>query len=277
MRNNSQALSSHLLSYLFPMNTHMQHLRAALCACAAALALLCAFCASAATPSVIAHRGFWRAPGSAQNSIRSLVKADSIGCWGTEFDVWITADDVLVVNHNAGIGGHSIEASPYDSIAAVRLPNGETLPTLERYLDAAAPLSVQLILELKPHQDPRREDAAIAAIIRMIDEKGLRVRVTYISFSRHAVSELARLSGRPVYMLSATEPAKLAALGATGADYHFSHFERNPRWLDEFKAASMPVNVWTVNDPERMRWCAFQDIDFITTDRPDRAIEIYSE
>lgn len=49
-------------------------------------------------PQVVAHRGYHRAPGSAQNSIRSLVKADSIGCEKTEFDVWISADNVLYVN-----------------------------------------------------------------------------------------------------------------------------------------------------------------------------------
>lgn len=44
------------------------------------------------TPHVIAHRGYWDTDGSAQNSIRSIVKADSIDCFGSEFDVWMTAD-----------------------------------------------------------------------------------------------------------------------------------------------------------------------------------------
>ena len=49
---------------------------------------------------VIAHRGFWKTSGSAQNSITALVKADSIHCYGSEFDVWITTDGQLVVNHD---------------------------------------------------------------------------------------------------------------------------------------------------------------------------------
>ena len=47
---------------------------------------------SAARPQVVAHRGYWNAPGSAQNSIRALVKADSIGADAVELDVWISAD-----------------------------------------------------------------------------------------------------------------------------------------------------------------------------------------
>ena len=35
--------------------------------------------AMASVPQIVAHRGYHRAPGSAENSIRALVKADSIG------------------------------------------------------------------------------------------------------------------------------------------------------------------------------------------------------
>ena len=49
---------------------------------------------------VIAHRGYWKTAGSAQNSITSLQKADSIHCYGSEFDVWLAKDNKLVVNHD---------------------------------------------------------------------------------------------------------------------------------------------------------------------------------
>ena len=49
---------------------------------------------------VIAHRGYWKTAGSAQNSITALQKADSIHCYGSEFDVWLTKDNKLVINHD---------------------------------------------------------------------------------------------------------------------------------------------------------------------------------
>ena len=49
---------------------------------------------------IIAHRGYWKTAGSAQNSITSLQKADSIHCYGSEFDVWLAKDNKLVVNHD---------------------------------------------------------------------------------------------------------------------------------------------------------------------------------
>ena len=57
------------------------------------------FCSNsmAELPKVIAHRGYWKTPSSAQNSLRALELADSIGVYGSEFDVWLTKDDVLIV------------------------------------------------------------------------------------------------------------------------------------------------------------------------------------
>ena len=95
--------------------------------------LFSAYNASAQT-QVIAHRGFWKTEGSAQNSIAALLKADSIGCYGSEFDVWLAADDQLVVNHDPTFKGKRMENSPSTALTAIKLDNGESLPTLANYL-----------------------------------------------------------------------------------------------------------------------------------------------
>ena len=56
-------------------------------------ALLFAGSAVIAQPKVIAHRGYWTAPESAQNSLASFTKADAVGVYGSEIDVWLTADN----------------------------------------------------------------------------------------------------------------------------------------------------------------------------------------
>ena len=113
--------------------------------------LLAAGCMAAATPKVIAHRGYWKTDGSAQNSIRSIVKADSISCFASEFDVWMTADSVLVVNHDPDINGVHIESSPAEVVLAQKLSNGETVPTLESYLATASKLPSRIVCEMKQH------------------------------------------------------------------------------------------------------------------------------
>lgn len=62
---------------------------------------------------VIAHRGYWKTEGSAQNSIRSLERASEIGAYGSEFDVHLTADNVLVIFHDNDIQGKHIQSCTY--------------------------------------------------------------------------------------------------------------------------------------------------------------------
>ena len=109
-----------------------------------ALLLAACGCIQAQSTQVIAHRGFWKTNGSAQNSIAALVKADSIGCYGSEFDVWLTTDNQLVVNHDATFKGVTMQDATAKVCTAVQLDNGEQLPTLQQYLDKAKSLKPAL-------------------------------------------------------------------------------------------------------------------------------------
>ena len=135
--------------------------------------LLGSAAASAQMTCVVAHRGYWDVEGSAQNSIRALVKADSIDCYGSEFDVWMTADKKLVVNHDADINGVHIETSKARDVLAQKLKNGENVPTLEQYLDRALSLRTRLILELKPHADKKLEEVTqyLETKMRKLEDK----------------------------------------------------------------------------------------------------------
>lgn len=238
-----------------------------------ASALWCAACGAlqAQHTQVIAHRGFWKTDGSAQNSIAALVKADSIGCYGSEFDVWLTTDEQLVVNHDKTFKGVTLQDATARVCTAIRLDNGEQLPTLQQYLDRAKMLTTRLILELKPHRTPPQETRAVELIVKMVKDMGLEERTEYITFSRHALREFIRLApkGTPVYYLEGDlSPKELKALGCAGPDYHFSVFKKHPEWIKESHDLGMKVNAWTVNDAKDMEWLIEQGADFITTNEP---------
>ena len=239
--------------------------------------LLITAIAATARTNVVAHRGYWQTPGSAQNSIRALVKADSIGCAASEFDVWITADDVLVVNHNADINGVVIETEKSRKVLKQKLANGERIPTLDKFLETARSLSVDLILEVKPHANPARENIAVDKIIRMVADKGLTDRVTYITFSRNAFDALVANSGRPVFYLNPVRPNVFAEIGGFGPDYHINYFRKNPSWISTFKSMGMPINVWTVDSETDLRWCVDHEVDFVTTNQPELALRLCDE
>ena len=220
---------------------------------------------------VIAHRGFWKINGSAQNSIAALVKADSIGCYGCEFDVWLTADQQLVVNHDEIFKGVIIQKAKCKVCTSIELDNGEQLPTLATFLQKAQPLKTRLILELKSHQTPEQETQAVINITQMVKKLGLEKRIEYISFSLHAIKEFVRLApqGTPVYYLKGDlSPKQLKEYGCAGADYHLSVFKKHPEWINDCHQLGMKVNCWTIDKAEDMRWLINHEVDFITTNEP---------
>lgn len=225
---------------------------------------------------VVAHRGFWRTEGSDQNSIASLLKADELGAWGAEFDVWRASDGVLVLNHDGVHDGHVVQNTPSTVLTTLRLANGETMPTLDAYLAAAKRTKVHLVLELKPHATPEAETAAAEAAVKAVEAAKLTKRVTYITFSRHAMEELIRLAPKNdvLYLGGDISPEELEKLGAAGGDYNHGVYLKHPEWLEYMKQHGMISNVWTVNHPVDMIWAMRQKIDFLTTDRPDLFLQL---
>lgn len=225
---------------------------------------------------VVAHRGFWRTEGSDQNSIASLLKADEVGAWGAEFDVWRASDGVLVLNHDGVHDGHNVQTTPSTVLTTLRLANGETMPTLDAYLAAAKKTKVHLVLELKPHATPEAETAAAEAAVKAVEAAKLTKRVTYITFSRHAMVELIRLAPKNdvLYLGSDISPEELEKLGAAGGDYNHGVYIKHPEWLEYMKQHGMISNIWTVNHPVDMIWAMRQQIDFLTTDRPDLFLQL---
>lgn len=230
---------------------------------------------------VIAHRGFWKTDGSAQNSITSLMKPDSIQVYGSEVDIWLSSDGVPVVNHDADVtlDGEKliIQDTPFATLRKVRLANGEPLPTAEEYLDAFEKCKhIKLIVEFKSHRAKEREDLLAEKIINMVRERGLEERVEYIAFGINFVQQARKLApNAPVYYLNGDlSPKVLDTMKLSGFDYHYNVVYKKPDWVKEAHALGQKVNVWTVNKPEDIQKIIDLKVDFITTDEPLRVKEM---
>ena len=227
-----------------------------------------------ADTEVIAHRGYWKASGSAQNSISSYQNADRVGCFGSEIDVWITSDNVVMVNHDASFKGVVLETSTYEQVKNLKLDNGESMPTLEEYLKAVKQGKTQLVIEVKTHKDLWRQNVCIDHVIDLVKKAKLQKRVDYIAFSYAAVLRLLEKTpkGTPVYYLSGDKtPEELHAIGCSGPDYEQSVFlTAHPEWIDGFHKLGMKVNVWTVDDPNNMQRMIDAGADYITTNMPEQ-------
>jgi glycerophosphoryl diester phosphodiesterase len=227
-------------------------------------------------PKIIAHRGYWQTYGSTQNSIRSLERAAEIGAYGSEFDVHLTADNILILFHDNAIHDINIQEVAYSRLMDIKLPNGEKIPTLREYLEAARKTGtdIKLIFELKPHATPERNREAARRSVETIREKKLTYRTEFITFNLDAGKELIRLAPEiPVYYLNGDlPPQELKKLGFAGLDYHIDIMRKNPQWFKEARTLGLGVNVWTLNDSAVIKEMADQGADFITTDIPSEAI-----
>lgn len=220
----------------------------------------------------VAHRGYWTCEGSAQNSLTSLQKAYEAGCWGSELDIWLTADGQLVVNHDAHtLDGLVIEKTDSKQLLESKLKNGETLPSLEAYLDAGKSLTpMVLVLELKTQSTPERNIELARKVVDMVKDKGMEDQVEYIAFSNLVGTELIRLApeAKVAYLNGDKTPAELKELGYTGLDYAHKVLKKNSHWIDEAHKLGLTVNVWTVNKAEDLQYFIDHKADYITTNEP---------
>ena len=237
------------------------------------------------TSKIVAHRGLWK--DNAENSIASLREAQHFGCWGSEFDLHLTADDAVVVNHDRVVDGMDIQQSTLAEVKEKKLANGERIPTLAEYMaQAAHSRECMPVLELKPQSSPEREDILIRKCLDALRPAPQRsnippeyaafvrrpepTKVVFISFSRHICRELARLApGYTVqYLEGYLSPAQLHADGITGIDYLYSVFYKHPEWVKEAHDLGMSVNVWTVDGADDIRRMRDLGVDQITTNDP---------
>ncbi|MGC4129348.1 MAG: glycerophosphodiester phosphodiesterase family protein [Bergeyella sp.] len=231
-----------------------------------------------AQTKIIAHRGFWKTNlETTENSIKSLENAQKLKLYGSEFDVHMTKDGKLVVNHDEHHAKINIPQTRYCDLKKVKLSNGETLPTLKQYLkQGKKEASVRLIVELKPAKTKELENEVVAKTLKMIKKMNLENQCDYISFSLNICKEIKRLNPKAhvQYLEGNLSPEQVKAEGLDGLDYHYSVFQKNPEWISQAKALRLTTNAWTVNDPEVFKKLSEAGIDMITTNVPDVFVEI---
>jgi len=227
---------------------------------------------------VIAHRGAWKANGNPQNSLASLNQAIALGCEGSEFDVWMTADGVLVVNHDADFMGMPIETTNFAPLLTKKHENGEKLATIEEYLaEGKKQKGTKLIFEIKPSKISvaRSEEVAEKSVLAVKKMKAKKW-VDYITFSYEGGLKVIETDPKAnvAYLSGDKTPSELKEAGFFGFDYNIGVLKKNPQWIKQAKELGLTVNAWTVNSEEDMRWLLEMGTDFITTDEPELLLRI---
>lgn len=227
---------------------------------------------------VVAHRGAWKKNKLPENSIASLKEAVRIGCTGSEFDVHLTADDSLVVNHDPHYAGLTIEKSTYAELSATKLSNGEMLPTVYNYLQAGMQQTkTRLVVEIKPSTISKERGQHLAEkVVALVKKLKAEPWIMYISFDYDILKKVLELQpgAETAYLNGEKTPEQLASDKISGLDYHLAVFKKNNSWIADAKKIGVSLNAWTVNNAEDMQWFINNKFDYITTNEPELLFDI---
>ena len=230
---------------------------------------------------VIAHRGAWKEDQLPQNSIAALHRAIELGCSATEFDVQLTKDNILVVNHDADHFGIDIATSTYADLLTIPLANGESIPTAEEYLrEGMKQGKTKPIFELKSSRlGIERTLEAAKLTVDLVKSLEADDWVEYILFSYEGAKKIIELdpSAKVSYLNGNIPPAQAKADGFYGLDYNFGVYKNNPDWISQAQELGLIINAWTVNTEEEMVRLLDQNAQFITTDQPELLFELLTK
>lgn len=242
------------------------------------------------------HRG---AAGLApENTMVSFQKAVDIGVDCIELDVQSTADGRIVVLHDETVDrttngtGRIVDLS-WDRVrgldagfhfGAADSPfrgKGVGVPLLEEVLDAYP--DMVFTVEIKPSTHPAFIET-LCSIIRSKSPDRLIVAAEDLNLIKSARQKLPRIPTnfsrpevRAFYFLAHLHLG--AFFISTGSVFQVPCVNRvargfnlrvvTPRFISAAHDRGFPVQVWTINDPDKMRALIKLGVDGITTDRPD--------
>ena len=228
---------------------------------------------------VIAHRGAWKQQNLPQNSIASLKHAIELKCTGSEFDIRMTADSILVINHDDHYNGMLIEETNYADLVKIKLSNGEHLPTLKEYILAGMDnnTSTGLVCDIKSSKSKKRNLIIAEKTLNSVKELHAQPYIlSYISFDHDILKKVVELDSNAItqYLGENLTPEEIKADGISGMDYSVNLFKNHPEWITKAKTLNLILNTWTVNNREDIEFFQGYDFNYITTDDPEMALDM---
>jgi glycerophosphoryl diester phosphodiesterase len=227
-------------------------------------------------PIAFAHRG--GAAGGLENSMAAFGRAVDLGYRYLETDVHATADGVLLAFHDHRLDrvtDHTGEVAslPWSVVSQARIGGREPIPLLEDLLDAWPEVRVNIDV---------KEVGAVAPLVRAVRRTGTLDRVCVASFSPGRLAAVREALGPGLCTALSTRGAARLRLAASvpaarrlaPADAGCAQLPERLGRLQVVTAAlvdlahdrGLPVHVWTVDDPARMRGLLDLGVDGIMTD-----------
>lgn len=228
---------------------------------------------------VVAHRGAWKQKGVLQNSIRSFQNAVELGCQGSELDVWLTADNKVVLSHDPQLYGMEVENTSSLQLFQQTIHEKDPIPSLQELLLAARMQnSTHPIIEIKDSQKGLECTLQLTdSVVSIVHRMKMQGDVEYISFNYEVLKRIRELdpTARTLYLWEGKKELKdLVDDRISGIDYSYYAYRQDKNLTQKAKEAGLLTNVWTVNNSEELQQYYFLGVDYITTDEPELLLKI---
>jgi glycerophosphoryl diester phosphodiesterase len=230
-------------------------------------------------PLVIGHRG--ASACATENTVAAFHRARTDGADGVELDVLLSATGEVMVFHDddlARLGGRPERVGdlPYRTLREVRLPGGETIPTLEEALEACGP-ELLVNVELKAnHLGVGPIAALVEAVAEVVARTQSAERVLVSSFNPWAVATWMRrapaVRAALLFERESMLPLRRAWLAPVLRPFalHPEVVLCTPERVAGWKRRGYMVNVWTVDEAAALAACRRMGIDGVVTNDPAR-------
>jgi len=221
-------------------------------------------------PLVIGHRG--ASAEAPENTLAAFRTAAAQGADWVELDVRLTTDSELSVIHDAHLSDGRIVAD----LARSDLPRH--VPVLAEALAASVPMGVNVEIKHDPVEPGFADDRHIADItVAAVADSPVAVLVS--SFDLLVIERVHQLAPElPTAYLVVDPASPLDAVEACVAGGHSALHPWNTSvdaaLVDRCHDAGLAVNVWTVDDPDRILELAGFGVDGIVTNRPALALQV---
>ncbi len=237
-----------------------------------------------ASTRIVAHRGFHLEEGVPENSVAALKASRRIGAWGSEFDIWLTRDNRIVINHDKYYGTDPeqriIAETDYAALQDIRLANGEEIPTLEAFIaEAKERPGVKLVCELKRHGGSARNRALFDEAYRIAESEKVLNRFVWQTFDYELCQYIREKDPYATVIWLCTKeeklkkPEEIAADGLSGVNFRCTLYDAHPEFIEKLHLLGLTAGLCAEDDLSVIHRFAEAGIDFIGTNRPEEAMK----
>lgn len=239
---------------------------------------------------VIAHRG--ASAYYPENTMAAFEGAVEMNAEMIELDIMMSKDGVPVAFHDAHLDDHTDgtgELKNYTLDALRRLDAGswfdskysdQKIPTLEEVLKFSAG-KIALNIEIKTEAvSDSLKGGVEEKSLKLVKKYGMENHVLFSSFDYRAIAHLKELDPDipAAILFEPNQSGDLLPSGLIdkyGADaFNCSYRQLNKQWLGDIKEKDIPVFVYTVDQPGRMRKLLKKEVTGIFTNKPDVLWEV---